>query len=503
MIHYDAPIVTDDWWQKKFPLASEQQSEIAVALCGLSICAWGTLYLCSRRFPYRKQNKQLVSYLFFVTLPLLISQLLRIFFHHNHTADFLCKMFVLLLYMMRLGIVTIRLYISHVTFGPFVLISWYGLTAFLHVCIIFPFIVARTLPEKEQENVLHFGFKAAYSLMILSFHAGVCSVKVNSLRLFMALTVFLPNDTIDFITEFELWFVFNTCLGTALFSQELYHEEGKLSQMNSRLEPLVLAAHVRKQKIKAKLRKKPAPGRLDVVKPGEVYDHFKIPRADDVKEKQPVSVKKRTPPPSLLALKQEYGISVVEPQSSLEDKFEYKKYIDCGDYTPPDFDHNNSISLSPSSLDRGPIYEGPAKGGVWDNMKHQPWSDEPGIFPIREEMTTMTPDAVPSMTPTAHPTVVPTASYMHAQRIKSFPNKPPTSCRRRGRSFSSPSLSDKRNEDLIPRRRNARNRRQLVIKMIDEIILGNESLIGPDQHTVAYDEFISRRGLENAPQSHV
>jgi len=499
MIHYDAAFVFDEWWHERFSLASEKQSEIAVALCGFLICAWGTLYLISRRAPYKTRNKQLFGYLTVLSLPLLISQLLKIcFFHLNHTAgNFFCKMFVLLLTSMRLGIITIRLYISHVFFGPFVLITWYGVTAFLHVCIIFPHIVARALPDQEQENLVHFGVKAVYSIMVLFFHAGVCSVKLNFLRLIMALTVFLPNGTIDFITECELWFVLNTCLGTALFSQELCHEERKLSQRNSRLEPLVLAAHVRKQKIKAKLRKLPAPGRLDVVKPGEIYKS----KAESVK---------KTPPASLLALKQEYGISVVEPQSSLEDKFEDKKYIDCGDYTSPDFGHNNrlSISLSPSSLDRGPIYEASATGALWENVKNQPWSDEPGlkcichhsaVCPIRDEMATINPHPEP----TAHPTMAPTASYMQAQRIKTFPNKPPTSRRSRGRSFSPPSLSDKRNEDLIPRRRNAHNRRQLVIKMIDEIILGNESLIGPDQHTVAYDEFISPRGLENAPQSHV
>jgi len=480
MIHYDAAFVFDEWWHERFSLASEQQSEIAVASCGFLVCAWGTLYLFSRRAPYKTRNKQMFGYLTFLSLPLLISQLLNIcFFHHNHTAgNFLCKMFVLLLTSMRLGIITVRLYISHVFFGPFVLITWYGLTAFLHVCIIFPHIVARVLPDQEQENLVHFGVKAVYSIMILFFHAGVCSVKLNFLRLIMALSVFLPNGTIDFITECELWFVLNTCLGTALFSQELCHEEGKLSQMNSRLEPLVLAAHVHKQKIKAKLRLKLAPGRLDVVKPGEIYDIY---------QSQAVSVEKRTPPASLLALKQEYGISVVGPQSSLEDKFEDKKCIECGDYASPDFDHNNRISLSFSSLDRGPTYEAPATGGLWENVKNQHWSDQPPFFPIRDDMATINPQSEP----TAHPTVVPTASYMQAQRIKSFPNKPPTSLRRRGMSFSSPSLSDKRNEDLIPRRRNARNRRQLVIKMIDEIILGNESLIGPDQHTVAYDEFIS------------
>jgi len=188
--------------------------------------------------------------------------------------------------------------------------------------------------------------------------------------------------------------------------------------------------------------------------------------------------------------------------------FEDKKCIDCSNYTPPDLDPN-SISLSPSSLDRGPVYEAPATGRPWENLKdHQPWSDEPEIFPADDNMITVNPDPVPTAhLPTAHPTGVPMGptpvAYTPAQRIRSLPKKTPGSRRRRGRSFSSLSLSDKRNENLIPRRRNARNRRQLVIKMIDEIILGNESLIGPDQHTDAYDEFISRRGLENAPQSHV
>lgn len=474
--------------------SDQTRRQYSFFLLASNLFIWSILFLFTKRLPLARVNKFLLYYMQVFSINISILHIVRIALMTPSTQTWnLLGGFVFLLFTLRLGTVTTRLHMFR-RFSTCVLFSWFAVLMVLQACIIFPefAVIAYVSP-----SVVHLVAKLLFILMILVMNRNFCSGKLNAVRFFMCLTILLPSGVVDYIAEFELWFALSTFFGFVVLRKDLYKRD-QLDGRNDRHRPLLLdkLAPERPRRNVRKVKR----GRLSIVKsrrkPGLVREV--------VKEKVEIKKSRLDEPRRSISVAQESITVAPEPPIDLV-KAEQRP---ATAFTPPPPDEY-FITRSPSMLDMDSSPNARMSSHMVDHgircTNSSPESRSPASLldsfhaGSSGDYHSIAPASNPQPLPTQHPTsdIIPTHQPVsdilpahHAQQsIPPHSYGVPPHSRRRERSFSSPSLSDSR-EGLCPRRRTAQNRRQLVIRMIDEIILGNEALIESDQHTDVYERFL-------------
>jgi len=502
-----SPLKLEEWYTH-LHFSDQTRRQYSFFLLASNLFIWSILFLFTKRLPLARVNKFLLYYMQVFSINISILHIVRIALIKPSAQTWnLLGGFVFLLCTLRLATVTTRLHMFR-RFSTCVLFSWFAVLMVLQACIIFPEFADLAYVSP---SVVHLVAKLLFILMILVMNRNFCSGKLNAVRFFMCLTILLPSGVVDYIAEFELWFALSTFFGFVVLRKDLYKNSlvsqqkttlavmrDHLDGRNDRHRPLLLdklAPERPRRKVRNVKR-----GRLSIVKsrrkPGLVREV--------VKEK--VEIKKSRLDEPRRSIAQESITVAPEPPIDLV-KAEQRP---ATAFTPPPPDEY-LITRSPSMLD---MDSSPNARHLSSHMvdhgirctNSSPESRSPASLldsfhagSSGDYYNSIAPASNPQPLPTQHPTsgIIPTHQPVsdilpahHAQQSIP-PNSyglPPHS-RRRERSFSDPSLSDSR-EGLCPRRRTAQNRRQLVIRMIDEIILGNEALIESDQHTDVYERFL-------------
>jgi len=510
-VHDASSLNLEKWWFQHLHFSDQtQQRQFQFYLLASNFFIWSILFFITKRLPLARVNKFLLYYMTVFSINISILHTVRIaFIKPSNTQTWnLVGLFVFLLSTLRLGTVSTRIHMFR-RFSTCVLFSWFAVLMVLQACIIF-----KIPPEFADLNtyvspsVVHLVAKLLFILMILAMNCNFCSGKLNAVRLFMCLTLLLPSGVVDYIAEFELWFALSTCFGFAVLRKDLYKREDLLDGRNDRHRPLLLDK-LAPERPRRKVRKVKR-GRLSTVKsrrkPGLVREV--------VKEKVEIKKSRLDEPRRSISVAQESITVAPEPPIDLV-KVEHRP---ATAFTPPppdeyfitrspsmlDMDSSPNVRHSSNLIDSGfrpnSSPESRSRASALDGFHagSRGSGDLPfGIAPAPNHHPLPTQHPTSDIVPTQQPVSDILPAHHHSQHsIPSHNYGLNAHSARRERSFSSPSLSDSR-EGLCPRRRTAQNRRQLVIRMIDEIILGNEALIESDQHTDVYERFLHSKAHPN------